>query len=36
VRADTWLDAPTDAAGGLVEEWTVEGTVVTIGIEPVA
>jgi isoleucyl-tRNA synthetase len=38
VRADAWLDDPSDAAdaaGGLVEEWSVEETTVTIGIEPV-
>jgi hypothetical protein len=39
VRADAWLDDPSDAAdadGGLVEEWEVEDAAVTIGIEPVA
>lgn len=39
VRADAWIDDPSDAAdaeGGLVEEWEVEGVAVTIGIEPVA
>ncbi|WP_241881494.1 class I tRNA ligase family protein [Halorubrum sp. Ib24] len=38
VRADEWLDEPSDAAetDGLVEEWDVEDVVVTIGIEPVA
>jgi len=38
VRADEWLEDPSDAAetDGLVEEWDVEDVVVTIGIEPVA
>ncbi|WP_424014606.1 isoleucine--tRNA ligase [Halorubrum xinjiangense] len=39
VRADAWLDDPSDAAeaaGGLVEKWDVEETTLTIGIEPVA
>jgi isoleucyl-tRNA synthetase len=39
VRADAWIDDPSDAAdaeGGLVEEWDVEDVVITIGIEPVA
>jgi isoleucyl-tRNA synthetase len=37
VRADAWLDDPSDAAdGGLVEEWEVEDVAVTIGVEPVA
>ena len=38
VRADAWLDDPTDAgeADGRIEEWDVEDVRVTIGIEPVA
>ncbi|TKX78481.1 isoleucine--tRNA ligase, partial [Halorubrum sp. SD626R] len=38
VRADAWLDDPSEAAGeeGLTEEWEVEGVTVTIGIEPVS
>ena len=38
VRADAWLDEPTDVdeGAGLLEAWDVEDVAVTIGIEPVA